>query len=294
MRRYLTASRAGKNSHDAFTGRGIFSTVAGSMPRPADEPRIDRDGVRVFAVRRQSGVRRWLVTAAAVIVGAAIVVAVTTHWFIARGAATSARPVIAPVQVAQHEAAPRAIRPVPKFPVAPVDQTAKPARAARTAPRPRTGAGTNDAEGHAASDATGGATAETATPQQLEGLARDFVDGLRASGETGGLAAFPPPGTNPIKSGIVVPETFEIPPGYIRHYQTTDDGRRLEAILMYSPDYEFVDEKGEPITLPEDGIVPPEQAPPGLPVRMLEVPAAGTARVDTTTRARVDATTRTR
>ena len=91
-----------------------------------------------------------------------------------------------------------------------------------------------------------------------------------APGDQGGLAAFPPPGTKPIKRGIVVPEGFELPPGYVRHYQTTDDGRRLPPILMFHPDYAGVDPHGNPVVVPEDRIVPPDMAPPGLPVEMLD------------------------
>jgi len=105
--------------------------------------------------------------------------------------------------------------------------------------------------------------------------ARDVILALQASGEKEGIAAFNPPGTNPPKSGIIVPEDFELPEGYVRHYQATDDGQRLDAILMFSPDYEFVDPSGHPISLPEDLIVPPELAPPGLPIRMLEIPKRG-------------------
>src|SRR5689334_3480275 len=39
-----------------------------------------------------------------------------------------------------------------------------------------------------------------------------------------GIALFPPPGTKPLKRGIIVPEGYQLPPGYVRHYQTTDDG----------------------------------------------------------------------
>jgi hypothetical protein len=60
------------------------------------------------------------------------------------------------------------------------------------------------------------------------------------------------------------------PEGYVRHYQTTDDGRRLPPILMFHPDYEGVDAAGNPIALPEDRIVPPEMAPPGMPIERLE------------------------
>jgi hypothetical protein len=73
-------------------------------------------------------------------------------------------------------------------------------------------------------------------------LARDVIPALVAAGEKEGIAAFPPPGTDPPKSGILVPEDYELPPGYVRHYQVTDDGKRLGAILMFSPDYEFVDQ----------------------------------------------------
>ena len=114
--------------------------------------------------------------------------------------------------------------------------------------------------------------------QDLGQMAEEFVQQMRDNGDTRGLAAFPPHGTDPIKIGIVVPENFELPAGYVRYYQTTDDGQRLEAILMFSPDYPWVDAAGKPLVLPEDGVVPAEMAPPGLPLRTLELPPA--ARVD--------------
>jgi hypothetical protein len=85
-----------------------------------------------------------------------------------------------------------------------------------------------------------------------------------------GMMLFPAPGTDPIKKGIIVPEGFELPPGYVRHYQTTDDGEQLPAILMFSPDKPPLDANGQPMKVTENGIVPPELAPPGLPVRMLD------------------------
>ncbi|HEX2485775.1 MAG TPA: hypothetical protein VHQ66_10760, partial [Myxococcota bacterium] len=88
-----------------------------------------------------------------------------------------------------------------------------------------------------------------------------------------GIDAFPKPGTDPLKLGLVVPDDFELPEGYVRHFQVTDDGRTLEPILMFHPDYEFFDEEGRPIELPADLVVPPELAPPGLPLRPLEPPA---------------------
>jgi hypothetical protein len=87
-----------------------------------------------------------------------------------------------------------------------------------------------------------------------------------------GIALFPPPGTDPLKRGIVVPEDFELPPGFMRHYQVTDDGKPLRAILMFHPDYHPVDESGEPIPLPPDRVVPPEMAPPGLAIETLDDP----------------------
>lgn len=87
-----------------------------------------------------------------------------------------------------------------------------------------------------------------------------------------GIGAFPPPGTDPLKRGIVVPENFELPEGYVRHYQTTDDGKPLRAILMFHPDYQPVDADGDPIAVPEDRVVPPELAPPGLEVEILDDP----------------------
>jgi hypothetical protein len=108
--------------------------------------------------------------------------------------------------------------------------------------------------------------------KQPEVSTRDIIEALRAAGETEGIAAFNPPGTDPIKLGLVVPEDFELPEGYVRHYQVTDGGERLEPILMFSPDYEFLDASGNPVPLPESGIVPPEMAPPGLPHRTLEMP----------------------
>jgi hypothetical protein len=90
--------------------------------------------------------------------------------------------------------------------------------------------------------------------------------------EPTGIALFPPPGTDPLKRGIIVPEDFEVPPGFLRHYQVTDDGKPLPAILMFHPDYQPIDEHGEPIPIPEDRVVPPEMAPPGLAIEMMDPP----------------------
>jgi hypothetical protein len=108
--------------------------------------------------------------------------------------------------------------------------------------------------------------------REIEKTARELLQAAVAAGETTGIAAFPPPGTDPIKLGLVVPRNFELPEGFIRHHQVTDDGRRLEPILMFSPDYEFVDDAGNTIAVPENGVVPEDMAPAGLPLRVLAMP----------------------
>jgi hypothetical protein len=101
----------------------------------------------------------------------------------------------------------------------------------------------------------------------------EVIDRLRRAGVQGGLAAFSPPGTRPPLVGLAVPADYELPPGYVRHHQTTDDGQDIEPILMYSPDRPWVDAAGQPVALPADRVVPPEHAPAGLPLRRIVVPA---------------------
>ncbi|HZW19754.1 hypothetical protein [Noviherbaspirillum sp.] len=100
----------------------------------------------------------------------------------------------------------------------------------------------------------------------------EVIERLQQAGVYTGLGAFTPPGTSPPLVGIAVPEDFELPPGYVRHYQTTDDGQRVEAILMYSPDFQFVDASKQPLAIPKDRVVVPEHAPPGLAIRRVEIP----------------------
>ncbi len=101
----------------------------------------------------------------------------------------------------------------------------------------------------------------------------EVIDRLHLAGVTTGLGAFSPPGTRPPLVGLAVPEDFSVPEGYVRHYQATDDGQRIEAILMFSPDYQFFDAAHRPIAIPPDRVVPPELAPQGLPIRRIVVPA---------------------
>ena len=103
--------------------------------------------------------------------------------------------------------------------------------------------------------------------------AAPVIDALHAAGVKEGIAAFPPPGTDPPKTGIIVPDDFALPEGYVRHYQSTDDGEPLPPILMFHPDYDFTDADGRTVAIPADRVVPAEMAPPGLPIEMLHVPA---------------------
>ncbi|HEY6909509.1 MAG TPA: hypothetical protein VI356_09080 [Myxococcales bacterium] len=85
-------------------------------------------------------------------------------------------------------------------------------------------------------------------------------------GDGTGLDAFPRPGTKPLQRGLIVPDGYELPPGFVRHYQTTDDGVQLAPILKFHPDH-------VPEGAPPDGVVPPELAPRDMPQRWLDLPA---------------------
>lgn len=100
----------------------------------------------------------------------------------------------------------------------------------------------------------------------------EVIEQLHNAGIYSGIGAFTPPGTSPPLVGLAVPDDFELPEGYVRHFQTTDDGQPIEPILMFSPDFRFVDEQGRPIEIPENRVVPPELAPVGLPIREIEIP----------------------
>ncbi len=102
----------------------------------------------------------------------------------------------------------------------------------------------------------------------------EVIDRLHAAGVRTGLGAFNPPGTKPLLVGLAVPEDFALPPGYVRHYQATDDGQRVEPILMFAPDFQPRTADGQPVPIPANRVVPPELAPPGLPIRRISVPAA--------------------
>ncbi|MEN9866050.1 MAG: hypothetical protein RL748_1640 [Pseudomonadota bacterium] len=100
----------------------------------------------------------------------------------------------------------------------------------------------------------------------------EVIDRLHKAGVYTGLGAFNPPGTRPPLVGLAVPEDFVLPDGYVRHHQATDDGQRIEAILMFAPDRQFFDANKKPIVVPANRVVPPEHAPPGLPIRRIVLP----------------------
>lgn len=104
-------------------------------------------------------------------------------------------------------------------------------------------------------------------PGDPEPTGAELIEALHAAGVRTGIGAFNPPGTSPPLAGLAVPEGFVLPPGYVRHHQVTDQGVPLEPILMFSPDFRLYDAQGRPVPLPADRVVPPEYAPPGMPLR---------------------------
>jgi hypothetical protein len=101
----------------------------------------------------------------------------------------------------------------------------------------------------------------------------EVIDRLHRAGVYTGLGAFSPPGTRPPLMGLAVPEGFALPEGYVRHYQATDDGQRIEPILMFAPDFQLYDAAHRPVAMPKDRVVPAELAPPGMPIRRIVIPA---------------------
>ncbi|HUI27485.1 MAG TPA: hypothetical protein VL403_15490 [Candidatus Kryptonia bacterium] len=228
--------------------------------RRRKQTRIDDDGVKIETAGVRPGV--WLLVGVAVLV--VVVFAIMRR---------SREPDVAssmPASVARNDAQPIApqAKPIQMVPVARAAPTAE--RLHPDAPTPASDEAAAAAPATPDAEATpaGDAVAEEAHEEAPEAP----MFGPITPGEKTGVALFPPPGTKPIKRGILVPEDFELPPGYVRHYQATDDGRRVPAILMFHPDYNPVDEHGVPIPIPENRVVPPELAPPGLPIQMLELP----------------------
>lgn len=127
---------------------------------------------------------------------------------------------------------------------------------------------------------------DAAAPPPAAPASADDAEPSDTAEQPSGIALFPPPGTKPVLRGIIVPAGFELPPGYVRHYQATDDGRQLPPILMFHPDYHPVDARGAPVPLPENRVVPPEMAPAGLDVQMLDDPDTAVAQEGAPNRSR--------
>ena len=109
-------------------------------------------------------------------------------------------------------------------------------------------------------------------PGDPEPTGAQVIEALQQAGVRTGLGAFNPPGTSPPLLGLAVPEGFELPEGYVRHHQVTDEGVPIEPILMFSPDFTLYDRQGRPIAMPPDRVVPPALAPPGMPLRQIRIP----------------------
>lgn len=229
------------------------------MAEPARPVDADADGIRVHALARAPTWRAYGLTAALLVATAAVLLA----FALARDGAPSPARVDAaspaapsgalaqPEDAAPVRAAPARARPAP------------PRRSAAATPAPAAGewpsGDPNDLASHFA-------------PGDPEPTMGEVIQALRDAGVRTGIAAFNPPGTSPPLIGLAVPADYELPPGYVRHHQVTDAGEPLEPILMYSPDHVFVDASGRPVAVPEDRVVPPERAPPGLPLRRIELP----------------------
>ncbi|GAB3351930.1 hypothetical protein [Lysobacter tyrosinilyticus] len=108
-------------------------------------------------------------------------------------------------------------------------------------------------------------------PGDPEPTGAEVIEALHGAGIHSGLGAFNPPGTSPPLEGLAVPDGFSLPPGYVRHYQVTDEGVPIEPILMFSPDFTPYDAQGRPIAIPANRVVPQELAPPGMPLRRVRV-----------------------
>lgn len=222
----------------------------------------DGDGVRVIHERRPL---HTAVLVATVLIAALVVAGIATLALSPRSSRTAAE------RGGSADTAPIAL-------AATGPLAAAPARVTTTAARPP--------QRHAAvpvmparnpDDLPSGAPDDIATyisPNDPAPTMTEVIQALHDMGDRTGIGAFNPPGTSPPLSGLAVPEDFELPQGYVRHHQVTDEGVPLEPILMFSPDGTFVDASGREIAIPEDRVVPPEMAPPGLPIREITIPPA--------------------
>lgn len=230
---------------------------------PPTKLRVDGDGVKIAET---PGVRTgvWLLVLAMALISIALIVIVrlTPHGSSDTVAAVppGKAAVSAPSDVGH--AAPA----MKSWHLQPVGRVEAPHPSVHLEPKPASDPAPDPAA-HVEPPPAPAAEAAPAAPEESQPAA-----GGEATDQPTGIALFPPPGTKPILRGILVPDEFPLPEGYVRHYQATDDGQRVPAILMFHPDYQLTDERGQPIPMPKDRVVPPEMVPPGLPVQMLEPP----------------------
>jgi len=240
------------------------------------QPPSTRDGAEAGVRRYATAPRRRIAWLVALAIGLPVVATLVAVLVIRLGAEKRAPVSMPPLRIAT---APQSASVAPRSALAAPVSAASPARVKGTpsvvAVRRRAAreGGTADekATRPPVARGVGPRTAPTPDDARPQVDAADAIMALRTQGETEGIAAFGLPGTKPPKSGVIVPEGFQLPEGFVRHYQTTDDGQQLPPILMVDPDYELVDANGKPVTM-SDGVVPQELVPPGMPVQMLEVP----------------------
>lgn len=210
-------------------------------------PAADDEGVRVLQKQAAGG----LSFRTRVLLGGGFVLTVAVCWALwGPATATHSPPPLTPLAATTPGASPSAAD--AGIEAAPAPPAAIEFNALRELPPPQ-----GDPDDLARYFREGDAVPDTAT----------LIKAINEAGLRTGIAAFNPPGTSPPLEGLAVPADFELPPGYVRHHQVTDEGEIIEAILMFAPDVVLRDAQGQPIALPESLVVPPELAPPGLPIR---------------------------
>jgi hypothetical protein len=227
----------------------------------------ERRRVDVPPAHAAGGGAAWAPSLGFLAVAVGIVLGVVFWWWASPTAADEAAPAVATPAVTVPVAASASAVPVTVavHTSAPATRTATPPPATPRIPR------TRDPDGDQTPDLSDYIN-EGERPTMNE-----VIERLHQAGVRGGLGAFSPPGTRPPLVGLAVPEDFALPEGYVRHHQATDDGQRIEPVLMFAPDRQFVDATGQPIAIPKDRVVPPELAPPGMPLRRIKIPAPADA-----------------
>jgi len=231
------------------------------------DPSRPRDGDGVIVRTLPSSARARVRTAGSVLAACAVIAGVGLVWQqsqLVRGEAPRVG----------SQAVPAARAASPASPLSRVADAGPPPRVVRRAPSASAAAAPAVDADFTAPSTDPDDIAAHIDPRDPEPTMAELITALRESGIDTGIAAFNPPGTVPFLHGLAVPPDFPLPPGYVRHHQVTDQGEDLEPILMFAPDAALFDADGQPIALPEDLVVPPEFAPPGLPLRPATLPDA--------------------